>query len=158
MGLKFAVFLAESIWKYASLIFHLTFINELLVPFYDISITGNADSSYNCDQACENRVCGHMKFDYFFELSWLKTFYDNKLCSQNLLHLLNTKLAIPQKLQNANILLHCWILACNVIGCSLCPNALTVKNKVSCWHRIKVSKYLCKNDTWHQCHTDLWHL
>jgi len=34
-----------------------------------------------CDRACENRTCEHMKFDYFFTLSWLITFYDDMLWS-----------------------------------------------------------------------------
>jgi len=77
-----------------------------------------------CDWACENRACGHMKFDYFFTFSRLITFCHNKLWSWNFQHLLNVYLAIQHKLQNANIVFHYWVMTCNVIGCSLCPHAL----------------------------------
>ena len=77
---------------------------------------------YICNQVVyKNR---HIKFHHSFEISWLITFYNDKLWSWNFQHLLNIYLAIQQKLQNTNILFHCWVMICNVIGCSLCPHAL----------------------------------
>ena len=86
-----------------------------------------------CDQACENRACGCMKFDRFFTISWLISFYDDKLWSWHFQRLLNIFLAIHQKLQNANNLFQCWVMTCNVIGCSLCPHALFSQARSQIW-------------------------
>jgi len=66
--------------------------------------------------ACKNRACGHIKFDCFFILSWIKTFlliidghenfYSFKVC------------------YFTNILLQHWEMTHYVTGCSSRPHAL----------------------------------
>jgi len=72
------------------------------------------------------------QFDYFFKLSWFITFYDDTLWSWKFKNLWKIKVATQYKLQNTNILFHCWVMTCNMIGCNLCPNALFSQAQSQC--------------------------
>jgi len=90
---------------------------------YFFALTKFYHSIY-CDQACENRACGHMIFAYFFNLSELISFYQNIQWQWNFQHLIQLYLALWCRLQNKNILFQYWDMTFRVTGCSLCPHAL----------------------------------
>ena len=80
------------------------FLNQFMIlsaPYMPLNIT-------ICDQASENRACGHMILAYFFSLSELITFYPNMILQWNFQHLLWIYFVLWCSLQNKNILLQYW--------------------------------------------------
>jgi len=86
--------LCYSVQGYPGLAFNLIYNEHFIINAYFVdSIKGKSQATWigklaiiprnnvnsNCDQACENRACGHMIFPYFFNFSELITFYPNML-------------------------------------------------------------------------------
>ena len=77
--------------------------------------------SITCDQAVKTSTWAHniwQLFQTFMTSWWLAVVMKFSTL------ILNVYWVKQHQLQHANILFHCWIMTCYVIGCSLCPHAL----------------------------------